>query len=323
MNKPLIFGIVYLVFITVLAETINNFVPGLSSIIWAILLGLVLGNVFNLNKHWPKALAFGEKNVLSLAIILLGMQMDFTSIGSFLWLIPVLIIMIFISIFLGEKLGPKFGIMKECGILLGAGNAICGTSAIAAIAPIVKAKPFQTGISISVIHLLGTLGLLAIPVLLPLLNLSNNTWGIMTGGTLQAVGQAVGAGYAVNSSAGEVATIVKLTRVLMLGPVALLLSLRMRKADTNQERPKFPRFILWFVLAVLIGNFIPVNVAVLDACNGIQHYLLVFAMAAIGSKIFYKDLLVSGPKALKVGTIIFAFQIGFIALTLWLKQLYF
>ena len=323
MNKPFAFGIVYLVIVTVLAELVNQFISGLSSIIWAILLGLVLGNVFNLNKRWPQALKFGEKNVLGWAIILLGLQMDFSIIASYLWLLPILAIMIFISIFLGEKLGPKFGIEKECGILLGAGNAICGTSAIAAIAPVIKAKPHQTGVSISVIHLLGTLGLLAIPALLPLVSLSNESWGIMTGGTLQAVGQAIGGGYAVNGQAGEIATIVKLSRVLMLGPVALLLSLRMHKKGNSSERPKLPLFIVFFVVAVLVGNFIPMNTAVLNACDGIQHYLLVFAMAAIGSKIFYKDLLVSGPKALKVGTLIFIFQIAFIGLVIFLKHLYF
>ncbi len=321
MNKPFVVGIAYLIFVTAIAEILDYYISGLSSIIWALIIGLVLGNIFNLNNKWPQALTFGEKNILSWAIVLLGLQMDFRVATSFLWLFPILIVMIVVSIFLGEKLGNKFGIGKDCGLLVGAGNAICGTSAIAAIAPVIGAKPHQTAISISVIHVLGTLGLLAVPALVTVVNVNEESWGILTGGTLQAVGQAVGAGYAVGKHAGDVATIVKLSRVLMLGPVVLFLSIKAHKAGGKKGKLKFPKFILWFAVAILVGNFIPQHVT--QVSENIQEYLLVLAMAAIGSKIFYKDLLVSGPKALKVGSIIFIFQIAFIALIIWLKQLYF
>jgi uncharacterized integral membrane protein (TIGR00698 family) len=318
MNKPFTIGIAYLLLVTLLAFVLDHYVSMLGTILWALILGLLLGNLFNLKEKFPKALAFGEKHLLNGAIILLGLQMNFMSITSYLWLIPILILMIGLSIFLGKFFAPKFGVDKECGILLGAGNAICGTSAIATLAPVIQAKNYQTAISISVIHLLGTLGLLAIPFLVTVLNFEDETWGIITGGTFQAVGQAVGAGYTVNAVAGEVATIVKLSRVLMLAPVVLFFTLGSKK-NGNSGKVKFPKFIIGFIVAVVLGNFVP-QLNDIEYIAQTQDVLLVIAMAAIGTKIFYKDLLVSGPKALKLGTFIFIFQILFIALFIFIKN---
>jgi uncharacterized integral membrane protein (TIGR00698 family) len=322
MNKPFYIGLLYIVFVTFIAYILGDLVMGFSNIIWALLIGLILGNIFNLNQRFPKALVFGEKQLLAGAIILLGFQLDVMVIQNYIWMLPVLAIMIIISMALGIKLAPRFGIDKECGLLLGAGNAICGTSAIATLAPVINAKNYQTAVSISVIHVLGTVALLAIPVLIPILPIENESWGIITGGTFQAVGQAIGAGYTVSLSAGEVATIIKLSRVLMLAPVVLYFTLKNKKVSPSSSKVKFPLFIYGFIGAILVGNFLP-EMAVMSTLKQIQEVLLVGAMVAIGSKIFYKDLLVSGPKAFKLGLFIFIFQIGFISMFIWVKQMLF
>ena len=320
MNKSFVLGLGYIIATSLLASFLADVTVGFSPIIWALILGLIAGNVFHLNKHIPKALVFGEKQLLAGAIILLGFQLKFAVIQSFLWILPVLAVMIVLSIVLGFKLAPRFGIDKECGLLLGAGNAICGTSAIATLAPIIKAKNYQTAISISVIHVLGTLALLAIPLLVPILKLENETWGVITGGTFQAVGQAVGAGYTVGTEAGDIATIIKLIRVLLLAPVVLFFSFRNKKQGEGQQIVKLPLFIFGFIATILIGNLFPVS-SLVDLTEDLQDWLLIGAMVAIGSKIFYKDLIVSGPKALKLGLFIFAFQIAFIAATIGVKHL--
>ena len=320
MNKPFYLGLLYIAFITFIAYAFGDLVTGFSTIIWALLLGLIAGNIFNLNKRFPKALVFGEKQLLAGAIILLGFQLDFMVIQNYLWMLPVLVVMIVTSMVLGIKLAPRFGIDKECGLLLGAGNAICGTSAIATLAPVINAKNYQTAVSISVIHVLGTVALLAIPVLIPILPIEDQSWGIITGGTFQAVGQAVGAGYTVSLSSGEVATIIKLSRVLMLAPVVLFFTIKNKKESQSSGKIKFPLFIYGFIGAILIGNFLN-EPPFMSTIETIQEVLLVAAMVAIGSKIFYKDLLVSGPKAFKLGLFIFIFQICFISMFIWVKQI--
>lgn len=322
MNKPFFIGLLYIVIITLTAYLLGDLVAGFSTIIWALLLGLIAGNVLNLKERIPKALLFGEKQLLAGAIILLGFQLDFTVIQNYLWMLPVLIVMITLSMLLGIKLAPRFGIDKECGLLLGAGNAICGTSAIATLAPVINAKNYQTAVSISVIHVLGTVALLAIPFLIPVLPIEDESWGIITGGTFQAVGQAIGAGYTVSLSAGEVATIIKLSRVLMLAPVVLFFTFKNKKEKSATQNVKFPLFIYGFIAAIAIGNFTN-EIPYMSTISDLQEVLLVAAMVAIGSKIFYKDLLVSGPKALKLGLFIFIFQIGFISLFIGVKQILF
>jgi uncharacterized integral membrane protein (TIGR00698 family) len=322
MNKPFYLGLFYIATLTFIAYVLGDLVAGLSNIIWALLLGLVAGNLFNLNKRIPKALVFGEKQLLAGAIILLGFQLDVMVIQNYIWMLPILIVMIILSMMLGIKLAPRFGIDKECGLLLGAGNAICGTSAIATLAPVINAKNYQTAVSISVIHVLGTVALLAIPVIIPVLPIEDESWGIITGGTFQAVGQAIGAGYTVSLSAGEVATIIKLTRVLMLAPVVLFFTLKNKKESKSSSKVKFPLFIYGFIGAIIVGNFIN-ELPFVSTISSIQEILLVAAMVAIGSKIFYKDLLVSGPKAFKLGLFIFIFQIGFISMFIWVKQILF
>ncbi len=322
MNKPFILGLFYIAAITIIAYSFGDLIMGFSTIIWALLLGLILGNIFNLNKRIPKALVFGEKQLLAGAIILLGFQLDVMVIQNYLWMLPILIVMIIISIVMGIKLAPRFGIDKDCGLLLGAGNAICGTSAIATLAPVINAKNYQTAVSISVIHVLGAVALLAIPILIPILPIEDESWGIITGGTFQAVGQAIGAGYSVSLSAGEVATIIKLTRVLMLAPVVLFFTLRSKTDSQSSSKVKFPLFIYGFIIAIIIGNFMN-ELPFMSSIAYAQEVLLVAAMVAIGSKIFYKDLLISGPKAFKLGLFIFIFQIGFISMFIWAKQILF
>lgn len=322
MNRPFYLGLLYIASIVFIANILEDLIMGFSTIIWALIIGLVAGNIFNLNKRIPKALVFGEKQLLAGAIVLLGFQLDVMVIQNYIWMLPILIVMIIASIFLSVKLAPRFGVDKECGLLLGAGNAICGTSAIATLAPVINAKNYQTAVSISVIHALGTVALLAIPVLIPILPIKVESWGIITGGTFQAVGQAIGAGYTVSLSAGEVATIIKLTRVLMLAPVVLFFTLRNKKEAQSADQVKFPLFIYGFIGAVIIGNFTK-ELPFMRTIAYAQEVLLVAAMAAIASKIFYKDLLVSGPKAFKLGLFIFIFQIGFISMFIWVKQILF
>ena len=321
MKKPFVLGILYLIGATVLSYALNEVAGFLSNIIWALLLGMLFGNVFNLKKSIGSGLTFGEKKVLTWAIVLMGLQMSITDLTGLAWMIPVLMLMIFLSIWLAEKLAPRFGIRDTCGILIGAGNAICGSSAIAAISPVVKSEPYETGVSISVIHLLGTLGMLIIPALSGIFPLNDEIWGILSGGTLQAVGQAVAGGYAVSETAGETATIIKMTRILFLGPVVILLSYRFSKAQPLETGKKiaFPFFILGFVGMVILSNVINLPETVLSGAKQTERFFLTFAMAAIGSKIYYRDLLLKGFRVLKLGTLIFIVQILLITAVILVK----
>ena len=105
---------------------------------------------------------------------------------------------------------------KKTSLLLGVGNAVCGSSAIAAVSPVIKAEESDTGISIGVVNFLGTIGIFILPALaIKVLHFADLQASTLIGGSLQAVGQVVAAGFSVSDNVGEIATIIKMARIAM------------------------------------------------------------------------------------------------------------
>ena len=202
------------------------------------------------------------------------------------------------------------GLPKSFSILLGCGNGICGSSAIAAAAPIVSKNEEEIGLSVSVVNLLGTFGIFLMPILAGLLNLSNTTSGLMIGSTLQATGQVVAAGFSISDMVGKIATIVKMGRILMLGPVMLSLSFILgKKQGGSQQNFSIPPFIIGFFILSVIGTLHILSGPLVESAKSLRKILLTIAMAGIGLRIKISNLVNQGPKVLIVGIIIFAVQI--------------
>jgi uncharacterized integral membrane protein (TIGR00698 family) len=282
-----------------------------SAEVLALLFGIVLANATVLPAKFSSGFQFSEKRVLGWAIALMGLQLSFAKLNLSWWLLPVLIIAIAIALLLGSRISKQFGVLNTCGYMIGVGTAICGASAIAAVSPFLKTKAHETGVAIGVVNLLGTVGMLLLPALAVLLNLSVDEAGVVIGGSLQAVGQVVGAGYAMGDEVGEIATLVKLGRVLMLGPVVLFTALLMHSKSDKLDRTKvLPGFIITFFVLMIIANVFALPAEVLSVIKTIDKVLLAIAMAAIGLQIRLRDLLRQGPKALLLGAFIFVVQIG-------------
>ena len=277
----------------------------------ALLLGIVLANVTTLPGKFSPGIQFSEKRILGWAIALMGLQLSFANLNLSWWLLPVLLLAITLSIVLGSRLNKQFGVLNSCGYMIGVGTAICGASAIAAVSPFLKTKAHETGVAIGVVNLLGTVGMLLLPGLAVLLGLSAEESGVVIGGSLQAVGQVVGAGYVMGDEVGEIATLVKLGRVLMLGPVVLFTALLMHTKSEKVDRKKvLPGFIVTFFVLMILANVFTLPEQFLGIVKTIDKVLLAIAMAAIGMQIRLRDLLRQGPKALLLGGVIFVVQIG-------------
>lgn len=277
----------------------------------ALLLGIVLANSTTLPSTFIPGIQFSEKRILGWAIALMGLQLSFAELHLSWWLLPVLLFAIALSILLGSRLNKQFGVLNSCGYMIGVGTAICGASAVAAVSPFLKTRAHETGVAIGVVNLLGTAGMLLLPGLAVLLGLSAEDSGVVIGGSLQAVGQVVGAGYAVGDAVGEIATFVKLGRVLMLGPVVLFTALVMHSKSDKVDRKKvLPGFIIAFFVLMLLANIATLPEEFLNIVKTIDKVLLAIAMAAIGMQIKLRDLLRQGPKALALGAVIFVVQIG-------------
>ena len=146
------------------------------------------------------------------------------------------------------------------GILIACGNSICGNSAIAAVAPVIGADSDDVASSISFTAVLGVLVVLGLPLLVPVLQLSLTQYGVLAGLTVYAVPQVLAATLPIGELSNQVGTVIKLVRVLMLGPVVLCFSLLAGKiADSfrrptpgGRRRPRLRELVPWFIIGFLV-----------------------------------------------------------------------
>lgn len=256
-----------------------------------------------------------------------GPLMDSGSLGSGLLVVVVAMALAFAAALL---VGRLFGLGTKASLLLGAGTAVCGNSAIMAVAPTVEPSDEDLGLSLGVINLLGVLMLFALPPAAGAFGVDATQGGILAGLTVHAVPQAIATGEAFGQDAVEWATLYKLLRVAMLVPVVLILGivLRRQRGGKKGQRPGVPWFVAAFVVAAIVRA-----TGVLDGdlslagrteplhawAKEIGRFVLAIALAAIGIGIDVAAIVRVGPKVLVVGTVTVAAMVaGTLPLVLWL-----
>ncbi len=317
------YGVGLCAVMAVTAIFISSYIP-IGSVTIAIILGIIIGNGARLNKALETGINYSGKQILSVAIALMGVKLNFQilkelGLKSILLVIVALVVTIFTSIILSEI----FKFDKKFALLLGIGNGVCGSSAIAATEQIIGANEEEVGLSVAIVNFLGTIGIFIVPFIATiLLKFSDLKSGILVGNTLQAVGQVVAAGFSISDSAGQISTIIKMTRILMLFPLIIILIPTFAKQNKLEKskikKPKIPLFIIGFVLFSLLATFNVLPKNQIKILGTISNYLLVVAMTGIGLKITIKSILKDGKKSLTIGGSIFMTQILFSSTMVWL-----
>jgi uncharacterized integral membrane protein (TIGR00698 family) len=206
--------------------------------------------------------------------------------------IAVVVAMALVTSFL---LGRALGLPKRMAVLVACGNSICGNSAIAAVAPVIGADGKDVAASIAVTAVLGVLVVLGLPLLVPLLHLSETQYGVLAGLTVYAVPQVLAATAPVAAASVQIGTLVKLVRVLMLGPVVLALSIlghRLREGtEAGGARPASRRLAVnklvpWFIIAFLVMAAVRSHGLIPEVALGsiakTATILTIISMAALG-----------------------------------------
>ena len=192
----------------------------------AILLGVAIRTAWTPGPRWHPGVAFSARILLEVAVVLLGASV---SAHTVLGLGPALLggIVLVVAVAIGTSYGISraFGLPVRMAILVACGNSICGNSAIAAVAPVIGADGDDIASSIAFTAVLGVVVVLLLPLLVPVLLLSLTQYGVLAGLTVYAVPQVLAATLPIGALSNQVGTVVKLVRVLMLGPVVLCLSL--------------------------------------------------------------------------------------------------
>jgi uncharacterized integral membrane protein (TIGR00698 family) len=272
-------------------------------LVLAILIGMVVRTVAG---AWPRGtpgVRFVAKDVLEVAVFLLGATMDVPRLfasGPALALGIVMLVCVALSA--GYAIGRAAGLAPNLAILVACGNAICGNSAIAAVAPVIGAETEDVAASIALTAVLGVAVVLLLPLLITPLALSNYQYGVLAGLTVYAVPQVLAAAFAVSALSGQVATVVKLARVLMLGPVVLFFALRSRRsaAASSDRRLAVSRLVPWFVIG-FIGLAVLRSIGVISDSQSnvaklLAGWLTIAAMAGLGLSVDVRSVRAVGAR---------------------------
>ncbi|MCW3805416.1 YeiH family protein [Plebeiibacterium marinum] len=266
---------------------------------------LIMGIAFSL--AGLKSKVFSQHTSLSLkaSIVLMGFGMNLTQVVNtsqsafFETAISVITVML-----AGYFLTRLFKIEAKTGLLISAGTAICGGSAIAAISNVLNARNHQVSFSLIVVFILNAIALLVFPSIGHYFNLSQETFGHWAAIAIHDTSSVVGAGASYGKEALEIATTVKLIRALWIIPLAIIIAITQKNND--KKAFKFPFFIVLFVVAIIIAHFLPQYQEGFAHIKWLGKRGMVVALFLIGSEMSIKEAKKAGVKSFVFGILLWA-----------------
>lgn len=277
----------------------------MDALVFAIILGTMIRSALGMKEAFLRGIGFSASTLLELAIVLLGASINVAAIGpDGFSLMGVVFCVVLASLAVSYGIGRLLGLSDKLATLIACGNSICGNSAIVAAAPVIRADSKDVASSIAFTAALGILVVLLLPVVPHALQLSEQQYGILAGMTVYAVPQVLVATAPIGALSVQVGAMVKLMRVLMLGPVILLLGW---KSGGNGEQPRLRRLVPWFIVGFLgmmaarsLELFPHATLALIGDASSV---LTIVSMAALGLSVNIFGLLASGGRVLAAGVL--------------------
>lgn len=294
---------VSITFVMAILGYILAMVPGFSFIGplgSAIILAIIYRQIFGFPYAYNSGVTFSSKKLLRAAIILYGLRLNINIIlGEGLEFLIKDTIVIAFAVLSMIALARLFKADFKLSLLLGVGTGVCGAAAIAAVAPIIKAKDEDTGISVGIIALIGTIFSIGYIFMRPLLDISNTDYGAWAGMSLHELAHVALAAEPAGNNALAIALLAKLGRVLLLIPLCFVIIYFMRrhqrKSSTDGVTVQFPWFLLGFILMSLlntyiIGPVIFIPETMIEGIYDLSTFLLTMAMVGLGLNVSLRDL---------------------------------
>lgn len=267
----------------------------------ALFVGIVYALIFGTpySTIWGKA----AKYLLQLSVIGLGFGMNIEESLRSSWDgMAMTVVSVGSVMVLGYYLGRALGVERKLSHLISSGTAICGGSAIAAIAPVVKSDAQQTSMAMAVIFTLNAVALFVFPSIGHLLDLSQNDFGLWAAIAIHDTSSVVGAGAAYGEQALIVATTVKLTRALWIIPLALVSTFMFRDRTTGSRSPiSVPWFIFLFIVAMVINTYMPLGERLGQWISIFSHKALSVTLFLIGSSLSIQAIRQVGARPVVLG----------------------
>jgi uncharacterized integral membrane protein (TIGR00698 family) len=284
----------------------------------ALLLGLAIGAVASVRERLLPGASLAARYALRVGITLLGARLTLgqlleTGLGS----VVAIVVTVSAALVLGTWLARRFGLVPPLSVLITAGMAICGNSAILALSPIIGARHRETAYAVSTITIFGLIGVLVLPVIGRLLEMSDPAFGTWAGLAVNDTAQVVATGYAYSAPAGDVATVVKLTRNLAILPVLLGATWWAHRSapeaasTSSSTLGMVARAVPWFVVGFvvfaalrslgLLDLALPTGGTLADLCSTLAGVLILVALAGVGMATDLRAMLGVGARPFLLG----------------------
>ena len=321
-NAP---GFLVCLVIALIAQGIAKFFPSIGAALFAIGLGILCGNTFLNRPVFDSGTKFSERSLLEYSIVLTGATLLLRDILALGWNgLAFIACQMALTIVAAYQIGRHMGFGKKFSLLMGAGNAVCGSSAIATVSPVVEADSKDKGISITIVNVTGTILMVLLPLITGFVYQHEVLHtSAMIGGTLQSIGQVIASAQLVGGEVVETATIFKIIRIVFIVLVALVYSrvnadrdatplfARGEAAGTKAVKAGVPWFIIGFFLMAILHSLGVIPAPVSAVAKLVSQQFEIIALAAIGMRVKFRDLAAEGPRAMVYGVSVGACQILF------------
>jgi uncharacterized integral membrane protein (TIGR00698 family) len=257
--------------------------PYVEALVLALLIGVLVSALTDLPESLRPGIQLASRELLEIAVCLIGVAIDTAMLrragaGLFIGVLAI----VGASLGITYAVGRAAGLSARLSVLLAAGNSICGNSAIAAVAPVIGADADDVGSAISFTAVLGVIVVLVLPLLVPVLHLTDARYGVVAGMTVYAVPQVLAATLPVSATAGAMATLVKLTRVLLLGPLVVAMGFVSHRKASASRSQMIPWFIIGFVVFAGARSTGLLSPGAIDGIRQSATWLTIVAMAGLG-----------------------------------------
>lgn len=318
-------GLALLIVVAAFAFALSEVVSFLSPLVAGVALGALVVNVTTLPDRFVPGVEIGSRKLLRIGIVLLGLRLSLGDLAGLGGRGLVVVAAVVAATFFGTRwLARRLGVPDNLGLLVATGYSICGASAIAAMDGVVHADEEETAYAITLVTLCGTLSIFVLPLLAGPLGLEGESFGAWVGGSVHDVGQVIATASHGGADALAVATVVKLTRVVLLAPLVAGVAIsRRRRAARELGRtgsstataprhhpPLLPLFVCGFLGAIALRSTGVLSDGALGRAETIEKIVLTIALVGLGMGVRLDRMHKLGGRPLLLGLVAWVLVAG-------------
>ncbi len=308
-------GLLVITASTALAFGLATIIGPLSSLVAALLIGAIAGNLDLIRPDWAPGFTFATKRLLRVGVVLLGLRLSFADLAALG--IPTLVVVagtVAATFFGTQWIGRRLGLSRDLALLIATGYSICGASAIVAVEGSTDADEEEVLTAIGLVTLFGSVAVAVLPFLAGAFDLTDAQFGTWVGASVHDVAQVVAASSTGGSAVVSVAIVVKLSRVVLLAPIVAGVNIQrsrergrnVAETDESAERtrpPLLPLFVVGFLVAIGVRSSGLLSLQVIEGAQFIEKVMLTAALVGLGSGVRLARLRRLGPMPLLLGSL--------------------